>query len=86
MVNFTSCAGSGITLNATVAPLMRQLGIYDEFVAMSNIVPAVQVGNEEREIQFSFSNYFDEATTRYRHLKNISPCPIIQLAVGSLCD
>ncbi|KAF9538473.1 hypothetical protein EC957_006729 [Mortierella hygrophila] len=57
--------GSGITLNATVAPLMRQLGIYDEFVAMSNVVPAVQVGNENREIQFSFSNYFDEATTKF---------------------
>ncbi|KAG0062483.1 hypothetical protein BGZ89_010621 [Linnemannia elongata] len=67
--------GSGITLNATVAPLMRQLGIYDEFVAMSNIVPAVQVGNEEREIQFSFSNYFDEATTRFGAETRLLPRP-----------
>ena len=51
---------------------MRQLGIYDEFVAMSNVVPAVQVGNEDREIQFSFSNYFDEATTRYHYHKSIN--------------
>ncbi|KAG0282526.1 hypothetical protein BGZ96_000380 [Linnemannia gamsii] len=67
--------GSGITLNATVAPLMRQLGIYDEFVAMSHVVPAVQVGNEDREIQFSFTNYFDEAKERFGAETRLLPRP-----------
>ncbi|KAF9278763.1 hypothetical protein BGZ88_000374 [Linnemannia elongata] len=44
--------GSCVSLNATTAPLMRQLGIYDEFVAMSKIIPSIQVGNENREVEF----------------------------------
>ncbi|KAF9126823.1 hypothetical protein BGW39_006327 [Mortierella sp. 14UC] len=57
--------GSGITLNATVAPLLRQLGLWDEFVAMSNVVDTIQMGNEKREIQFTITSYFEDAEKRF---------------------
>lgn len=56
--------GSCVSLNATTAPLMRQLGIYDEFVAMSKIIPSIQVGNENRDVEFAMTAYFEEATER----------------------
>ncbi|KAG0062482.1 hypothetical protein BGZ89_010620 [Linnemannia elongata] len=69
--------GSCVSLNATTAPLMRQLGIYDEFVAMSKIIPSIQVGNENREVEFAMTAYFEEATERFGAESRIVPRPAL---------
>ncbi|KAF8943005.1 hypothetical protein BGZ47_005918 [Haplosporangium gracile] len=69
--------GSCVALNATVAPLMRQLGIYDEFVAMSKVIPSIQVGNEEREIKFAMTGYFEEATERFGAESRVLPRAVL---------
>ncbi|KAG0254016.1 hypothetical protein BGZ95_006157, partial [Linnemannia exigua] len=44
--------GSALNFNATTAGIFRQCGIYDEIVAMSKHTYSIQVGNEDREIDF----------------------------------
>jgi hypothetical protein len=44
--------GSALNFNATTAGIFRQCGIYDELVAMSKHTLSIQVGNEDREIDF----------------------------------
>ncbi|KAG0376313.1 hypothetical protein BGX24_007928, partial [Mortierella sp. AD032] len=43
---------SALNFNATTAGIFRQCGIYDEIVAMSKHTYSIQVGNENREIDF----------------------------------
>lgn len=38
--------------------------MYDEFVAISKVIPSIQVGNENREVEFAMTAYFEEATER----------------------
>ncbi|KAF9927651.1 hypothetical protein FBU30_002990 [Linnemannia zychae] len=45
--------GSALNFNATTAGIFRQCGIYDEIVAMSKHTFSIQVGNEDREIDFT---------------------------------
>lgn len=45
--------GSALNFNATTAGIFRQCGIYDELVSMSKHTLSIQVGNENREIDFT---------------------------------
>ena len=47
-------------LTSTTAHLFQQCGIYEEFVSLSKKVVATQVGNEQREIEYTMK--FGEAT------------------------
>lgn len=38
--------------NGTTANLFKQCGIYDEFVSSGKLVSAINVCNEQREIQY----------------------------------
>ncbi|KAK3813785.1 MAG: hypothetical protein JOS17DRAFT_760965 [Linnemannia elongata] len=44
--------GSAMYFNGTTANLFKQCGIYDEFVSSGKFVSAIDVCNEEREIQY----------------------------------
>ncbi|KAK3835608.1 MAG: hypothetical protein J3R72DRAFT_451234 [Linnemannia gamsii] len=69
--------GSGVSLNATVAPLMRQLGIYDEFMEMTKVIPSIQIGNEDREVLFAMTGYFEQATERFGAESRFLPRPML---------
>ncbi|KAF9278765.1 hypothetical protein BGZ88_000376 [Linnemannia elongata] len=45
--------GSGLILTANVAPLFKQLGIYDELVAQGKPNNEFQVFNEQRQLQYT---------------------------------
>ncbi|KAF9920385.1 hypothetical protein FBU30_009794 [Linnemannia zychae] len=57
--------GSGITLNATIAPLLRQLNLMDEFVSLSKLVTSIQVANENRTVDFALTAGFENAMEKY---------------------
>ncbi|KAG0069845.1 hypothetical protein BGZ90_000065 [Linnemannia elongata] len=44
--------GSAMYFNGTTANLFKQCGIYDEFVSSGKLVSAINVCNEQREIQY----------------------------------
>ncbi|KAG0256406.1 hypothetical protein BG011_004572 [Mortierella polycephala] len=45
--------GSSVSLNANILYMFKQIGIYDEFVAISSVCMLVDVYNEKRELEFS---------------------------------
>lgn len=47
-------------LTSTTAYLFQQCGIYDEFVSLGKKVVATQVGNEQRELEYTMK--FGEAS------------------------
>ncbi|KAG0273269.1 hypothetical protein BGZ95_010918 [Linnemannia exigua] len=57
--------GSGMTLNATIAPMLRQVNLFDEFVSLSKRVPSIQIAREDRTFDFSITGGFDQAMERY---------------------
>ncbi|KAG0279759.1 hypothetical protein BGZ95_000291 [Linnemannia exigua] len=69
--------GSAMTLNATVAPLLYQLGIAEEFNAMSKVVPSIQVASEDRQVQFAITGGFDGAKERYGADTRIISRPVL---------
>ncbi|KAG0202462.1 hypothetical protein BGX33_009698 [Mortierella sp. NVP41] len=52
--------GAGLMLGANVHPLFRQLGLYDELVAMGKHSNCIQVYNEQRELQYKM-DFLDSA-------------------------
>ncbi|KAG0204212.1 hypothetical protein BGX33_008654 [Mortierella sp. NVP41] len=44
--------GSAMYFNATTAPLFKQCGLYDEFLTFGKFVSALQMCNEEREVEY----------------------------------
>ncbi|KAF9905571.1 hypothetical protein EC991_001532 [Linnemannia zychae] len=64
-------------LGSGVAPLLRQLGIYDEFMEMSKVIPSIQIGNEDREILFAMTAYFEQATERFGGESRFLPRPML---------
>ncbi|KAF9897786.1 hypothetical protein BX616_004986, partial [Lobosporangium transversale] len=45
--------GSALSLVANVAPLFRQIGIYDEFVSLGKLCTSVDQFTEDRELDYS---------------------------------
>ncbi|KAG0373919.1 hypothetical protein BGX24_011063 [Mortierella sp. AD032] len=56
---------SGMTLNATIAPMLRQVNLFDEFVSLSKRVSSIQVAREDRTFDFAITGGFDLAMERY---------------------
>ncbi|KAI1317683.1 hypothetical protein EDD11_007989 [Mortierella claussenii] len=48
--------GSAHSLGWNVAPMFKQMGIFDEFMAASKVVKSLDTFNENRELEFSISN------------------------------
>ncbi|KAG0203750.1 hypothetical protein BGX33_008920 [Mortierella sp. NVP41] len=69
--------GSAIVLTAIVAPLFRQLGLEEEYHSLSKVVPGIQVGSENRHIDFTITAGFEEATERYGGETRLIPRPVL---------
>ncbi|KAK3835609.1 MAG: hypothetical protein J3R72DRAFT_494078 [Linnemannia gamsii] len=52
-------------LNATIAPMLRQVNLIDEFVSLSKRVSFIQVTREDRTFDFAITGGFDLAMERY---------------------
>ncbi|KAF9151719.1 hypothetical protein BG015_006294 [Linnemannia schmuckeri] len=69
--------GSAISLNSTTAPFLRQIGVYDEFHAVSKRMEAIQIANENREIEFAMADADLDQVERYGADARIVSRPIL---------
>ncbi|KAF8943003.1 hypothetical protein BGZ47_005916 [Haplosporangium gracile] len=55
--------GSAMAFGASTAPMFKQLGIYDEFVALAKFNDSIQFCNEKRQMEYKmeFPNFPDES-------------------------
>ncbi|KAK3816976.1 MAG: hypothetical protein JOS17DRAFT_778619 [Linnemannia elongata] len=84
--------GSAMMLTSTTAYLFQQCGIYDEFVSLGKKVVATQVGNEQRELEytmkfgevselFGYENYIIARSVLYDFLHRQVPKERIHMSV-----
>ncbi|KAG0282525.1 hypothetical protein BGZ96_000379 [Linnemannia gamsii] len=57
--------GSAIVLTAHTSPLIRQLGLEEEFISLSKVLTAIHVGKEDRQIDFDIAVGSKDAIERY---------------------
>ncbi|KAF9931286.1 hypothetical protein FBU30_010515 [Linnemannia zychae] len=69
--------GSAIVLTSQTAPIIRQLGLEKEFQSLSKVVSAIQVGKENRQIDFNISLGGKDAFERYGGETRLLPRPVL---------
>ncbi|KAF9905575.1 hypothetical protein EC991_001536 [Linnemannia zychae] len=69
--------GSAIVLTSQCSPLIRQLGLEKEFHALSKVVSVIQVGKENRQIDFGISVGSEDAIERYGGETRLLPRPVL---------
>lgn len=57
--------GSAIAINATMAPFLHQMGLMEEFISLSKLVPSIQIADQDRQIKFTITGGFDDAKKKY---------------------
>ncbi|KAF9126821.1 hypothetical protein BGW39_006325 [Mortierella sp. 14UC] len=55
--------GSAMSFGAPTAPMLKQLGIYDEFVALAKFNDSIQFYNEKREVEYKMEFPADQDGT-----------------------
>ncbi|KAF9126820.1 hypothetical protein BGW39_006324 [Mortierella sp. 14UC] len=68
--------GSAITLNATMAPFLHQMGLMEEFLSVSKLVPSIQFANEDRQVHLTMTGGFDGAKEKYGGETRVIPRPV----------
>ncbi|KAG0282527.1 hypothetical protein BGZ96_000381 [Linnemannia gamsii] len=67
--------GSAICFNATMAPFLHQMGLMEEFVSLSKLVPSIQIADQDRQIKFTMTGGFDDARRKYGGETRVIPRP-----------